>query len=84
MDFDDIDILICPSNQKKKILNELSNIDKLYNIKIYNKKEFIDNYYYSYNDKAIYYIINKYNLDIDVVKVYLNNLYCIDINKKYI
>ena len=83
MNLDNVDIIICPSNQKKKILNKLSNIDKLFNIKFYNKKEFIDNYYFTYNDKTIYYLINKYNLDIDVVKVYLNNLYCIDINKKY-
>ena len=83
MNLDNIDIIICPSSYKKKILNKLSNIDKLYNIKFYNKKEFIDNYYFTYNDKTIYYLINKYNLDIDVVKVYLNNLYFIDINKKY-
>lgn len=83
MNLEDIDIIICPNDQKKKILNKLSNQDKLFNIKFFTKKEFINNYYFSYNDKTIYYLMNKYNLNIDVVKVYLNNLYFIDINKNY-
>ena len=83
MNLEDIDIIICPNDQKKKILNKLSNQNKLFNIKFYTKQEFINNYYYSYNDKSIYYLMNKYNLNIDVVKVYLSNLYFIDINKNY-
>ena len=83
MNLEDIDIIICPTIQKRKILNKLSNQDKIFNIKFFTKQEFINNYYYSYDDKIIYYLMNKYNLNIDVVKVYLKNLYYIDLNKKY-
>ena len=47
------------------------------------KKEYLDNYYFSYDDDAIYYLMKKYNLNIDVCKVYLKNLYVIDINRDY-
>ena len=47
------------------------------------KVEYLNNYYFSYTDDTIYYLMKKYNYNIDVCKVYLNNLYMIDINKEY-
>ena len=76
-------LIICPNEEKMKLLDSFSSEDKLYNIKFMTKKEFVDNYYYKYNDDAIFYLMNKYNYNIDVCKVYLNNLYVIDINKEY-
>lgn len=76
-------IIICPNEEKMKILLSVSKDNKLYSIKFMTKDEYINNYYFSYNDDTIYYLMKKYNLNIDVCKVYLNNLYVIDINKDY-
>jgi len=76
-------IIICPNEEKLNILNRLNNINELHTIKFMTINEFINNYYFSYDSKTIYYLMNKYKLNIDVVKVYLNNLYFIDINKEY-
>ena len=76
-------IIICPNEEKLNILNKLSINNTLHNYKFMTINEFIDNYYFTYNNDALYYLMNKYNYDIDVCKVYLSNLYYIDINKKY-
>lgn len=76
-------LYICPNNEKTNILNKLSKDNKLHNIKFMSKQEFINNYYFTYNEKTIYYLLKKYNYNIDVIKVYLNYLYIIDINKIY-
>lgn len=76
-------LIVCPNEEKLKILL-LNNDSKEFSpIKFMTKKEFLNNYYFSYDDDAIYYLMNKYNYNIDVCKVYLNNLYAIDINKNY-
>ena len=76
-------IIVCPNIQKLKILEELDASNKLHNIKFMTKKEFIDNYYFSYNDDTLYYLMNKYNFNLDVAKTYIKSLYTIDINKDY-
>ena len=76
-------LIICPNEEKMKILDELSNDNKLYNIKFMTKQEFKNNYYFNYTEKTLYYLLNKYNYNLDVAKVYLNNLYVIDQTKNY-
>ena len=76
-------LIICPNNEKNKILEELAKDSKLHNIKFMTKEEFINNYYFSYNEDAIYYLMTKYNLHIDIAKTYLKYLYVIDDNKTY-
>lgn len=76
-------LIICPNEEKLKILLELNNSKELNPIKFMTKSEFFNNYYFSYNDETIYYLMKKYHFNIDVCKVYLNNLYVIDINKEY-
>ena len=78
---EDKKLIICPNDIKIDILNNYN--DSLHNIKFMSKKEFFDNYFFSYDYKAIYYLMKKYNYQLDVCKVYLNNLYVIDINKEY-
>lgn len=75
-------IIICPNEYKMKYLNNYSD-NSLHNNKFMTIQEFMDNYYFSYDEKAIFYLMKKYNFNIDVCKVYLSNLYYIDINKKY-
>ena len=76
-------LIICPNEEKLKILLSLNNSKEFSPIKFMTKKEFLNNYYFSYDDEAIYYLMKNYNLNIDVCRVYLNNLYVIDIDKEY-
>ena len=76
-------LIICPNEEKLKILDRLSKEKKIYDIKFMTKEEYKKNYFYNYNNKTIYYLLSKYQLNLDVAKVYLNNLYVIDETKKY-
>ncbi len=76
-------LIICPTEEKNRILERMCHEDTFYNIKFMTKKEFIDNYFFSYTDEALYYLVKKYNYNLDVAKVYLNNLIVIDENKNY-
>ena len=76
-------LIICPNEEKLKILLSFNNDKELHNTKFMTKNEFFNNYYFSYNDDTIYYLMKKYNYNIDVCKVYLNNLFVIDIDKEY-
>lgn len=80
---EEFDIIVCPTSTKNKVLKDFSTNNNLIKTKFMTKNEFISNYYFSYDYKTIYYLMNKYNYNLDVVKVYLNNLYSIDINKEY-
>ena len=83
MIYQDNTLIICPNATKLKILNELLEENTLYNIKFMTKEEFKNNYYFSYDDSALFYLMKKYNYNLDVAKVYLKNLYVIDENKEY-
>ena len=76
-------IIICPNDEKMNILDNYSKEENLHNIKFINKKEFINNYFFSYDEQAIQYLMDKYNYNLDVCKVYLKYLYVIDIDKDY-
>ena len=67
---DKLNIVVTPNSNKLKILDSFNNDKELHNIKFMTKKEFIDNYYCSYDDKTILYLLKKYHLNIDIVKVY--------------
>lgn len=76
-------LIICPNEEKIKILDKLSKEDKLYDIKFMTKEEYKKNYFYNYDEKTLYYLLSKYKFNLDVAKVYLNNLYVIDESKNY-
>lgn len=80
---EDVTLIICPNDYKMSVLDSYSNNDNLHNIKFMDKKEFINNYYFTYDERAIQYLIDKYKYNLDVSKVYLKYLYVIDINKEY-
>jgi ATP-dependent helicase/DNAse subunit B len=69
-------IIITSNTSKKDIL--CSNNNKLSYYKIYTLAEFNKLYYFDYNEKTIYYIMNKYNVKYEIAKIYINNLYNID------
>lgn len=72
-----MDIIICNNNTKRKILLDL-NDKPMVNIKFMTKIEFIHNYYFDYNEEAIYYIMNNYHVKYDIAINYLNNLIYIE------
>lgn len=71
--------IIITSN-KTKILSEINNLKKLVNVKLMSVNEFRDKYYFSFDEKAIYYLMNKYNLKYEVSLSYLENLIYIQKN----
>ena len=76
-------LMIIPNNEKMKLLSNLEKDNSLHNIKFMTKEEFLSNYYFKSDEKTLFYLLNKYKLNLDVAKVYLKNLYVIDINKEY-
>lgn len=73
-------IIICPNEEKVNLLKTSNDIT---NVKYMTKREYLDKYYFSYDDKSILFLMDKYNLNIDVCKSYLKNLYVIDISENY-
>ena len=67
-------IVITPSNLKKKVIELSRKKYYNYNIKFMSINEFIDKYTFSYDNKTIYNIMNKYNINLSSTLVYLNNL----------
>lgn len=56
----------------------IKNIDKLsglVNIKVITPRELIENYYFKYDERALYYLMNKYKIKYDIAKIYLENMY---------
>ena len=76
-------LMITPNAQKLNILDSFTKDSSLYNIKFMTIEEFKENYFYYYDEKTIDYLMNKYSLHIDIAKIYLENLYFIDLNKDY-
>lgn len=71
-------IVITNYAYKDYLLKELSKEQKLYNISFLSMKELINRYYFSYDHKSIYYLMDKYNLKYDIADLYLKNLYYIE------
>ena len=76
-------LIICPNEEKIKYLKQLEQTNTLYDIKFMTKEEYLANYYFSYDEKAILYLMKKYHYKVDVCKVYLNYLYVIEEDKEY-
>ena len=76
-------IIVCPNDEKIKILENLNKNSELYNVKFMSKEEFIKNYFFDYTVDTIYYLMDKYKFNLDVCKVYLKNMLVIDVSKEY-
>ena len=77
-------LIICPNDIKMKLLSKANEEKELFDIKFITKREYLNKYYFSYDERALYRLMDKYNLHIDVAKVYLRYLYIIDENKEYV
>ena len=56
---DKLNLIITPNSNKLRLLDRFNNDKELHNIKFMSKKEYLDNYYYSYDDKTILYLLKK-------------------------
>ena len=63
-------VITYPEVKKNLLLNR----KKLVNEKIMAMQEFISKALFTYNEKTIYYIMNKYNIKYDIALTYLNNM----------
>ena len=72
-------IIICDNNYKIQLLQS---IKKLINIKFFSMDEFIKSYYFDYDEKAILYIVKKYNVKYEIALEYLDNLIYVE-DKNY-
>lgn len=70
------DLLIVTNESFKKHI--LSKTNAMYRLKFMTIKELIQNFTFSYDERAIYYLMKKYDYHYDVAKMYLENLYYID------
>ena len=68
-------IFIMPHSIKKQMLK---NIKKLSDIKIYTKEDIKKKILFDYDEKAIHYLMMKYQYKIDICKMYLDNMYYVD------
>lgn len=78
MVLEDNRVYIVPENIKKKLLLELTNKKLLIDIKFFSLKEFINNLTFTYDERAIYYLMKNYNYKYDNAKTILDNLYYIN------
>ena len=73
--------IIITTNTNK--INILKNNKKLKYYKIYTLSEFNKLYYYDYKEEAIYYIMNKYSINYEIAKIYIDNIIYVE-DKNYI
>ena len=75
-------LIITTNDYKKKILNDLNNSNKLYNIKFMSLEEYKKNYLFDYSEKTIYYLVKNKHIKVSNAITLIKNLYYID-NKEY-
>lgn len=71
-------VLIIPNVLKTKILEFIDSLDRLVNVKIYSLEEVKQHLYFSYDEKAIIYLIDKYNYKYEVSKTLIDNIYYVE------
>lgn len=67
-------IVVTNYNYRLEILKELDKSDKLLNVNFMTLEELLDKYYFSYDERAIYYLMDKYKLKRDIAGIYLKNM----------
>src|SRR5690554_1366036 len=72
--FIDNSILIAPSQVQKKILKQFEKDSELLNIKFMTLDDLFSRLTFSFDQKAIYYLMTRYNYKYDIALTYINNL----------
>lgn len=71
-------IIVTPANNKRNLLRKL-NSTTLQNIKIITISELRQKFYFTYDERALYYLMNKYGYLIDVAKMYLTRIFEVEV-----
>lgn len=74
-------VLVTPDSMKLQLLKQ--NEYLLLPIKYMSLEEYKKSYFFSYGNQAIDYLMSKYHYSLDFAKIVMNNLYVIDLEKKY-
>ena len=77
-DIEEDTLIVCSNRNKKLLLRKMSSLKKLINVIFLNKEEFFKLFYFSYDEKTIYYLIKKYNIKYDIAVMYLKYLIYLD------
>ncbi len=75
-------IIITDVANKQRVIEYISNLDYLVDIRVMDFNEILENYYFTYNEKTIYYLMRKYHFKYDVAFKYIKNMYYIDKSSK--
>ena len=75
-------LIITNYSNKINILKKLNKENRLLKINFLDKQELIKKYYFTYDEKAIYYLMKNYNLNREIAGIYLKNMYYVE-NKEY-
>ena len=76
-------LIVCPNATKMSLLHKIYRERQKVSVKFMSIEDFLDSYFYTYDYQAISFIMHKYNVTLSISKMYLQNLYFIDCNKKY-
>ncbi len=82
LDILDQEIIICEDSYKKSILQKMMESRTFLDVKFYAKKEFFQEYFFTYNEGALAYVTKRLNVKVSIAKMYLQNLLFLE-NKKY-
>lgn len=67
-------LIVCPSDYKQSILLDLNKSKRILDVSFMSLKEYINNYLFTYDDKAVLYLVNNYHLSVKNAKEILDNL----------
>lgn len=66
--------IICPSNVKKQILDEMNQSNELYNITFLSLESFYSSITFEISNELLYFVMKEYNVSYDVANTYLSSL----------
>ena len=72
-------VIITPSSLKRKLLKKISQ-NVMLNTKVITIEELRQKFYFTYDEQAIYYLMEKYGYQIDVAKMYISKMYEVEDN----
>lgn len=68
-------ILVIPNNIRGQVINYINNSNNLLNIKVMTFNDIKRSLYFSYDEEAVLYIMDKYKVKYGIARTYLENIY---------
>ena len=80
-----MNLIITNEFNKMDILKKITNEKKFNNYKFYSFNELKRKLFFDYDNKTIEYVMKKYNVNLSIAKIYIENLYFLkDVRNKKI